>query len=79
MKGLKGDQRGGLFGFCGRRGAMGQMGGLGIGRRTGTVGLCGNITIFAPYRLLSGVRSIGFHVFPGAVVGGSRVLSGTVA
>lgn len=30
------------------------------------------------YRLLSGVRSIGFHVDPAEVVGGSRVLSGTV-
>ena len=32
-----------------------------------------------PHRVLLGVRCVGFHVDPGVVVGGNRVLSGTVA
>lgn len=63
----------------GGRGNEGLIGGLGPSGVSGTLGRCGTYTIYAPFRLLSGVRRVGFHVAPGVLVGGRRVLSGTVA
>lgn len=45
---------------------------------SGAKGRWGISTMTRTYRLLLGVRWTGFHVDPGVVVGGSRVLSGTV-
>jgi hypothetical protein len=67
----------GTDGVNGRSGYDGRMGGVGRKGSSGKEGRWGYSTIVVSYRLLSGVRCVGFHVAPGVVVGGSRVLSGT--
>ena len=65
----------------GQGGVNGWGRGMGIGwtGRSGMIGRWGISTTATSYRLLSGVRWVGTHVEPGEEVGGSRVLSGTVA
>jgi hypothetical protein len=73
------DYRGrGCGGVEGPRGKDGRDGGTGRIGISGAKGRWGISTTTRTYRLLLGVRWTGFHVEPGTVVGGSRVLSGTV-